>query len=222
MGVFDLIPFLKGDQNREVFKSLGEYVNVVYSMVNELEKVIDALQTKDMKMLHEGQRKLSLLEADTDKLRRKIEAEVYSSGLYPMSRSIIHKFIEKTDEVVDSMEDVSRLTAFLENEEMPPEVLKLLNLQLKTVGDGIDLLRRSIEKVTRVEELQEIVDKIRAKEEESDNIRDQSFKVLYAADYKPKILILLAEMIKALHQILDRAEDAADTIALIVFVHKQP
>jgi predicted phosphate transport protein (TIGR00153 family) len=205
MKIFDKIPFMVESREEKTLMKIKEHLETTCHVVRELDSVFEALEIGDYELLKEKQKSVASLETNADKLRRDIEEDLYSGAFLPISRSRILDFVEKADEIADTAEDASNLLTFLERRESL---------------DSVKLLAESIDSIEDLEKIREIVKKIRAKEHESDETGRKAYKYLYKKERSAKSLQLLSKLIEFINDISNKAEDASDSLSLIVLMHK--
>lgn len=220
MGIFDMIPFLGRDREKQTISLMKEHMAMVYRVVVELNNAFNALKEKNIVLLREKRSSISMLEGKADDIRRNIEENLYSGAFLPGSRSRILDFTEKVDEIADVAEDVAKLTAFLEEEVIAEELLQTLQMLLKETKDCAEFLSKCMDNMNDVEKIRSLVKEVGVKEHEIDAIEGQAFQMLYKGRYDAKDLMLLSKLIEYMGEISNRTEDASDALSLMILVHK--
>jgi len=220
MKLFNLIPALAGEREKETVRLIQEHAGMTYRVVCEFKNAFNALERKDIETLKEKVDLVCSLESKADDLRRKIEENMYSGAFLPGSRRIILNFTEMVDDVADAAEDAAQILIFLEDREIPKDIFDLLELELKDGLDTIDILGRSISDLKNVDEIRFAIGKIREREHESDEIANKTYSTLYRNVKDPITVLLISKLITYIGNISDKAEDAADALSLIILLHR--
>jgi len=220
MKLFNLIPALAGEREKETIRLIKEHVDMTYRVVCEFKNAFSALEKKDFMTLKEKVDRVSSLESRADDLRREIEEKMYSGAFLPGSRRIILNFAERVDDVADAAQDAARILVFLEDREISKDMFDLLELELKDGLDTIDILRRSISDLRNVDELRLAIRRVRRKEHESDEIANKIYSTLYRNIKDPITVLLISKLITYIGNISDKAEDATDALSLIILLHR--
>ncbi|RLI92828.1 MAG: TIGR00153 family protein [Candidatus Altiarchaeales archaeon] len=220
MKLFNLIPALAGEREKETIRLIKEHADMTYRVVCEFKNAFSALEKKDFMTLKEKVDRVSSLESRADDLRREIEEKMYSGAFLPGSRRIILNFAERIDDVADAAQDAARILIFLEDREISKDMFDLLELELKDGLDTIDILRRSISDLRNVDELRLAIRRVRRKEHEADEIANKIYSTLYRNVKDPITVLLVSKLITYIGNISDKAEDATDALSLIILLHR--
>jgi len=86
--------------------------------------------------------------------------------------------------------------------------------------DSVKLLKESVDNIEDLEKVRGIIKKIRINEHESDKTSYQAYNLLYGEERDPRSLQLLSKLIEFISEISNKAEDASDSLSLIVLMHK--
>jgi predicted phosphate transport protein (TIGR00153 family) len=218
--VLSRMPFFGESRERKTFDKILEHVATTYEAVSELDKALEAFQKEDGKILKEKLENVDLLEKKGDRLRRSIEEDLYSGAFLPISRSRILDFAENVDKVSDTAEDASKLLPFLGKDDVPDELVALLRDGVRKAMESVKLLRDGIDSIEDLAKIRDIINRIRAKEHESDEISYKAYAFLYGRKYDARAMHLTAKLIEFISNISDTAEDASDSLSLIVLMHK--
>lgn len=220
MKIFDKIPFMGESREKKTLMEVRKHIETTYKVVEELDSMLDAFEKGDYELVKEKQNNVGSLESEADKLRRGIEEDLYSGAFLPISRSRILDFAENVDEIADTAEDASELLIFLGEDEISKELLALLRNETRTALDSVGLLIECVDNIEDLERVRGIIKKIRVKEHESDNIDHQAYGLLYGEERSPRVLHILSKLVDFIGSISDKAEDASDSLYLIVIMHK--
>lgn len=220
MDLLNRLPFFGRKKERETISLIKEQIGVVYDAVSQLGGVFSAIETGDESSLAEKRRIIDDLEHHADGIRREIEENLYSGAFLPMSRSEILGFAEQVDEIADVAQDVSHLTFFLDDVKIDDDLLKLLKEHTEVTLECVRCLKNAIECIDKSEGVKESINRCREGEHNADKIERSAFQLLYKSGHEAKDLILLSKLIELMGQISNYAEDASDTLSLILLMHR--
>lgn len=221
MSLFDEIRFFGESKEKKTLSKIKEHTEVAYYVVKELYAAVEAFELRDSEGFREKYERIDFLEDRGDRLRREIEEDLYSGAFLPISRSRILDYAENVDKVADTGEDASQILFFLRRDDVPEELFVLLKRDIGKAVDSMRLLMESIDHIENLEVMKSIIKKIRAKEHESDEITMKVFELLYSREYSDaKVLHLLTKLTEFVSDLSDKAEDASDSLSLIVLMHK--
>lgn len=224
MKIFNIISFLGRNIEKETISLLKEHLDKTYATVGELNAVFDAIEKKDSTAFLEKQKNVASLESEADRFRRKIEKNLYSGAFLPVSRGRILNFAERVDAIADAAEDATKVLMFLKGDhtvpKIPKKIFNSLRIQLNYGMDAVGILKKCVEDTVEPDEIVPLIREIRAYEAKSDLVEHEAYLVLYSGKYGAKSLILFSELITAVSEISDRAEDASDTLSSIVLSYK--
>ncbi len=220
MKLFNLIPALAGEREKETIRLIQEHADMTYQVVCEFKDAFNALERKDTETLKEKVDRVCSLESRADDLKRKIEENMYSGAFLPGSRRIILNFAERVDDIADAAQDAARILIFLEKRGIPKDLSNLLELELQDGLETIDILRKSITDLRDVDEIRLAIERIREKEHESDEIANKIYSTLYGNVKDPIAILLISKLTTYIGAISDKAEDAADALSLIILLNR--
>jgi len=208
-------------REKKTLEKIKQHTALAYETVKELYDAVEAFEGCNNDCFREKQKRVDLLEKKADRLRREIEEDLYSGAFLPISRSRILDFAENIDKVSDTAEDASKMLFFLRRDEVSNELLTLLKEGIGKALDSVNLLKESIDQLENLDVMRSIIKRIRAKEHESDEVTYKAYELIYGEDEKsPKVLHLLTKLVEFVSDISDKAEDASDSLSLIVLMHK--
>lgn len=218
--ILEDLSFLGENREKKTLLKIREHVETTYQAVAELDGVFEAFGKDNARDYEEKAQKVDQLEKKGDQLRRAIEEDLYSGAFLPISRSRILDFAENTDRIADIAEDAAKLLQFLRKDEMSPALLELLREDARKAADSIKLLIEAVEDIEDLDKVKGIIKRIRAREHESDEITHRTFELLYREDHSARVLHILTKLIEFVSSLSDAAEDASDSLSLIVLMHK--
>jgi hypothetical protein len=226
-----LLP-IGGKREKEAVGLLKRNAGEVLDVVKKFEDMIIAsFSERDIAKTEALGRKISDLETNADKSRRKFTCALQKGAFLPVFRGDLARLAEKLDDVADAAEEAMRVILLREKlftvlakaekkrksaKIIKEGLVKMAGLATKTVEalkSAVSMMMSNVDaankKANEVEEL----------EHESDIIEQGLINDLYEHE---KLLdsisvMQLKEIIDGIGSISDRAEDASDTISIISY-----
>jgi len=198
-----IIEFIKNhlDLVERTIESLRDYLNMYFSDGEKATVIYERIQT---------------LESDADRVRRKMETDMYSGAFLPNFRGDLLGLIESVDKIANKAEFVADLIE-LQHPVIPDElkdgILRQIDLSLETFR----MLKRSIEYL--FEDLQkagEYVILTEKREHEEDEVERGNIKKLFELDIERCAKLEIKEIIRSIGDIADKAEDSSDRVEIII------
>jgi len=196
-------------------KKEEKIIELIKNHLDLVEKTIESLRDYLEMYFSDGEKatviyeKIQTLESDADRIRRKVETDMYSGAFLPNFRGDLLGLIESVDKIANKAEFVADLIE-LQHPVIPNElkdgVLRQIDLSLETFR----MLKRSIEFL--FEDLQkagEYVILTEKREHEEDEVERGNIKKLFELDIERCAKLELKEIIRSIGDIADRAEDSS-------------
>ncbi|HDG61724.1 MAG: TIGR00153 family protein [Thermotoga sp. 4484_232] len=203
-------------------KKEEKIIELIKNHLDLVEKTIESLRDYLEMYFSDGEKatviyeKIQTLESDADRIRRKVETDMYSGAFLPNFRGDLLGLIESVDKIANKAEFVADLIE-LQHPVIPNElkdgVLRQIDLSLETFR----MLKRSIEFL--FEDLQkagEYVILTEKREHEEDEVERGNIKKLFELDIERCAKLELKEIIRSIGDIADRAEDSSDRVEIII------
>ncbi len=161
--------------------------------------------------------KTHMAESSCDDIRRRIEEALYAKALIPESRGDILNLLEAVDRVPNTADGVLHdiQDQLLEiPEEMKGKFTQLVHVNCDCFADLTKAFRLLF---TEPEQIHQLTDALDKKESSADHLeRDMIRAVFTNPTIAPDQRILLRDLIRQICNISDRAENAADTLHIVV------
>jgi len=229
-----LLP-IGGKKEKEAFSLLKHNAEEVLDVVKKFEDMIIAsFSERDIAKTEALGRKISELETNADKSRRKFTCALQKGAFLPAFRGDLARLAERLDDVADAAEETMRVillreklfTALAKAEKKRKSakiiregLIKMAGLATKTV----EALRSAVGMtMSNVDAANEKADEVEKLEHESDIIEQGLINDLYEHEklFDPISVMQLKEIIDRIGNISDRAEDASDVITIISYSFK--
>lgn len=203
-------------------KKEEKIIELIKNHLDLVEKTIESLRDY-LKMYFSDSEKATVmykkvlnLESDADRVRRKVETDMYSGAFLPNFRGDLLGLIESVDKIANKAEfvaDLIELQRPIIPDELKDGILKQIDLSL----DTFRMVKRSIELL--FEDLQkagEYVILTEKKEHEEDEIERGNIKKLFELDIERCAKLELKEIIRSIGDIADRSEDTSDRVEIVI------
>ena len=220
MSVFDFLPFSGRNREQDTIALLKKQVSQVYASVEELVVLMTAYIAGDDVLCGEKRKSIDVLERECDDVRRLIEETLYSGAFLPLSRSRILDFAEKVDDIADAVQDTAHITKYLTGELRLSDVDSILSDLVGKTKECVKHLHDAVYSFDDEEKVKQLISQVDREEHEVDQIEEKVFNMLYIQDHPFKSLHLYSKLLDFAGGISNRAEDASDTLSLIVLMHK--
>jgi len=213
-----VLNWLRERRNKKIIEMLMHHMLIVQDVIEKLMKGIDLLNKKQFE---KGEKMLEICikkEEEADYIRRRIVAELEKGEIPSDDRGDLMMLLSKLDLVADWGKEAVRILEIIPYVILPEELREGINeiLQkdyecVKALSECIKALlynpREALEKTRKVEEIEEEVDRI--------DLKCRSLMVKNAYRIPLGYLTLLDDLLHALENIADRAEDTADLVQAI-------
>jgi uncharacterized protein len=218
---------LAGLLRKSPFKPIQEHIRVVYSCVELLPPLFEALYAKDQDRVQELANQIAELETEADRIKSRYRHNMPKTLLLPVDRKDLLSLIHEQDALSDSAEKISQILT-IRYMTVPP-----------AIKDGLDeLMRETLEishqALTMIEELDELVhvgfsgkehDKVaemiegvRKSEHNIDKILQTINRRLFSVEKEldPVSVMFWYKIIDEIGCISDHAENVADRLLLFL------
>jgi len=224
-----LLP-IGGKREKEAFSLLRRNAEKVLDVVKKFEEVIIAsFSERDIAKAEALGRKLSEIETDADKGRRKFTAALQEGAFLPAFRGDLAGLAEKLDDVADTAEEAMRAIMFREKlihilaraekkqksaKVIREGLIKMAELATKTV----EALKNAVIAMTsNIDVANQKANEVEELEHESDILEQGLITDLYDNEklFDPISVAQLKEIIYKIGDISDQAEDTSDMIPIV-------
>lgn len=193
-------------------KFLDMFAEIADNVIEGAKAMSELLHNYDYVTMPEAVARIAAIENHGDEMTHRILVKLNQTFITPFDREDIHLLASSLDDVLDFIFSASDhlLTYKITLPSPSAKLLAAIILkQAEELGKAVALL----DKDSRV--LEHCVE-VNRLENEADKISRQAIGRLFDGDYDPVTLIKLKELLEALEQATDKAEDAADVLETIV------
>jgi len=159
-------------------------------------------------------------EEQADAVTREVFLAIRRTFITPFDRGDIRDLTTALDDAIDQMQKTAKSIMLFQAREFTPEMRELGDLAIQAAHltlEATELLRDMGKNANRLNAIAEAVTRI---ESRSDDVYDAGMKALVAAaQERPMIYIMGAEIYDHLEKVIDRFEDVANDISGILLEH---
>jgi uncharacterized protein len=157
-------------------------------------------------------------EQEGDRITRQIIERLHQSRVAPLDRRDIHALAEGIDDVVDEIEEVSEEMAVY-GIEAPVEPAQEL---AGVVRDSARAVRRALDRLRDLPDLQEEAREVRDLEHEGDRIYRDAIASLFEYGIDPMVILRWKDVFQGLEDAIDRSRSLLDMLAGLVAKNSRP
>ncbi|HLT57778.1 MAG: TIGR00153 family protein [Limnochordales bacterium] len=203
-------------EQQRALEASQQHMEQVRQVVHLLKEALDQFAAGNLERVREIHEQVTAAEREADELRRDLLDQLSEGMFLPADREDLVHMVERTDDVADYANAASRLLVLFQ--EAPPEELRedlvrfgqLLVRAVEQLAQALDQLldgqrRETLRLCTAVERC----------EEEGDALKASLYRRLLALDLPAGALLLLHDLIEAMENTADRAEDSADLVRVL-------
>ena len=205
------------NKQRELEAELAAYREEAARCVDEFQRSFrQYCQSSDLDELNKNVVRIHRAESRADDIRREIEVAMYSKALFPESRGDVLGLLETMDRVPNQAESVVRLIvnqfitipAWLHG-----DLFRLVDVSVRCVEA---MLAAAAKVFTDFADATAMLGNIDELESQADGIEANLTRQVFASDIRDLDKMLLRDLIRAIADISDRAENVGDRIRIIV------
>ncbi len=218
-----ILDFFTRRKEEQAFNLIEEFAKVVDGCILNLKEITDSIREKNIPDLEKGYLAIDRLESRADEIRRELSESLVKGVFFAHLREDLLNLIEKIDNMADWSENAVGILA----ETTPQFELLFTMFELKEMSEYIELCVKSssklleairILKTDNAKKVIGILHEIEDLEERGDELKSRLIKYLIRESrrYHPIDIIQMKEFILMIDNVLDSAEDASDTILLMI------
>lgn len=192
-----------------------KHMEQVTRVVGLLKESVGALcegQPEETRRLHE---QLAAAEHEADELRRDLLAKLSQGILLPPDRQDLVQLVTLLDDVADHAHGASRLLALLH--EVPAGFADDLRLFASMLTEAVGVLDQALHALSegQARDALEACTKVETIEENADRLKSEMLGRLFFAEMHAGTLLLMHDLIEAMENTADHAEDTADLVRVL-------
>ena len=209
-----------GERSALVRLSLVPKEQDYFRMFSELAANLDAAAQLLVKFMEGGDRKsiaAAILEHEHvgDNIVHDIVRRLNKSFITPIDREDIYDLVATTDEILDSIEEVTGKVQIYRVDEIMPFALQ----QAQIIAKATPILRECMDNLEKPKGLDERIIAINSLENDGDRIEREALESLFERDTKCTDIIKWKDLYETLERAIDECEHVANVIESIVLKH---
>lgn len=151
------------------------------------------------------------VELECDRLSAAIIEKLNSTFITPMDREDIYLMATEMDDIMDTINDMARVTVLYGVTRSTPAARTLARILMDSVVE-LERLFASLEKRTNV---RDIIDRIKMLEEEGDRASQGAIQTLFAEEKDPIEVIKWVKIYEEMESGIDRCKDVAKIVEAV-------
>jgi predicted phosphate transport protein (TIGR00153 family) len=186
------------------------------NLVKATERLIELMSSTDICEHERINKEIKDIEHIGDEITDKTYVQLNKSFITPFDREDIHELTAHIDDVVDSINGISRRVCLYKPKKLIPiyrELAVMINEGAKEIEAAIHCLKDPVankEKITRA------CERVTAIEHEADDLYFVGVSELFEKEEDPKELLKNNKILEILERCVDEEEDVTDTLKAIL------
>ena len=191
-----------------------------FRLFSELAANLDAAAQLLVKFMNDGDQKsiaAAILEHEHvgDKIVHDIVKRLNKSFITPIDREDIYDLVATTDEILDSIEEVTGKVLIYHVSEITTFALQ----QAQVIAKATPILRECMDNLEKPKGLDERIIAVNSLENDGDSIEREALERLFEGDTKCTDIIKWKDLYETLERAIDECEHVANVIESIVLKH---
>jgi len=208
----NILGWIGMEKERNVLEIVKKHTQKVQETVDKLENAFAAYVKEDFAAKEAISKEVITAERQADLIRRDLLDQLSEGILLPPDREDLIHFVKRMDSIADHANAAARLFEFLDKplpNGIPTklyEFTKTALLAVNRLSDAIDAMTADKKKVLG------ICTEVELLEEQGDEQKKELTGIVLKSNLDAGTMILLHDIIEAIEETCDRAEDSADLV----------
>ncbi|HEY8418630.1 MAG TPA: TIGR00153 family protein [Limnochordales bacterium] len=203
-------------EQQKALEASQQHMEQVREVVHLLKEALEQFVGGNLERVQEIHERVTAAERQADELRRDLLDQMSEGMFLPADREDLVHMVEHTDDVADYANAASRLLVLFQTpppEEMRSDLLRFADILVRAV----EQLSMALEKLLAGQrrETLHLCTAVERCEEEGDALKASLYRRLLALDLPAGQMLLLHDLIEAMENTADRAEDSADLVRVL-------
>jgi predicted phosphate transport protein (TIGR00153 family) len=193
-------------------KFLDLFAEIANNLVDGARTLTDLLENYDYEKLPSAVAHITKIEHRGDEMTHRILIKLNQTFITPFDREDIHLLASSLDDVLDFIFTAAdRLLNFKITQPSPSAKIlaRIILKQTEELATAVTLLGKDSQLLKHTVEVNRL-------ENEADKVSREAIGRLFDGEYDPITLIKLKELLEALEEASDKAEDVADVLETVV------
>ncbi|HHW08799.1 MAG TPA: DUF47 family protein [Firmicutes bacterium] len=208
-------------EQRDIMMDVRKHMEQVVTVVKDLCQAIEKACNGEFERVHALHEQLSAAEHKADLIRRELMVKLSRGLVLPPDRQDLVQLVNRIDDVADYAEGASRILIIVAEKlptTLPAHLQQKLQQFIEPLLMAVDRLMAALEMMAigKEEKALEACTQVETLEEEGDRMKADFLKSLFALEGLPAgFLLLMHDLIDAVENTFDRAEDTADLVRVL-------
>jgi predicted phosphate transport protein (TIGR00153 family) len=191
-----------------------KYFSMMNQLVGQVRKGADLFVRLFDEIGRNGEysEEIKKVEVECDRISASIVEKLNSTFITPFDREDIYMIATETDDIMDMINDMARLTVLYGVTKATPSAKTLA----RTLMDSVVELERLFSVLESRDGVRDIIDRIKALEEEGDRASQGAIQQLFAEEKDPIEVIKWVKIYEEMEAGIDRCKDVAKVVESIV------
>ena len=205
-----------GKKEEKIIDGFYEHLNTISEGLKYLNEFFDSLTSNNPEIIDDKYTNVISNERKADKIRRKIETDMYQGAFLPNFRGDLLGLIESLDKVMNKAETVADIL-YMQRPNVPPEIFQGMRKQMELSINAYNALSKAIQMLfTSLENVTAYVAEVEKMEHDEDTVEKDLIRKVFMLDLPLASKLELKEVIINIGDIADRAEDSSDRVEIII------
>lgn len=188
------------------------FTEIANNVIEGARALVELLENYDYNRMPAGVAQITEIEHRGDEMTHRILIKLNQTFITPFDREDIHLLASSLDDVLDFIfAAADRLLNYKILQPSPSAVVlaRIILRQAEELGKAVSMLGKDSHILEHCVEVNRL-------ENEADKVSREAIGRLFAGDYDPITLIKLKELLEALEEASDKAEDVADVLETVI------
>ena len=186
------------------------------NLVKAAEKLKELMSTQDTNEHDRLHKEIKEIEHAGDEITDKTYIQLNKSFITPFDREDIHELTANIDDVVDSINGISRRMCLYKPKKLVPVYVEMSNLILEAAIEIQAAIHCLKDPVAHKEKLSAACDRVKVIEHKADELYFEGVQQLFEKEEDPKELLKNNKILEILERCVDEEEDVTDTLKAIL------
>ncbi len=208
----NILSWIGMEREKNVLEIAKRHTEKIKETVDKLENAFAAYVKEDFAAKDAAIKEVITAERQADLIRRDLLDKLSEGILLPPDREDLIHFVKRLDSIADHANAAARLFEFLDKT-LPNGIPTRLYEFVKTSLFAVNKLGEAIETMTKdKKKVLAICTEVELLEEQGDEQKKELTGIMLKSNLDAGTLILLHDLIEAIEETCDRAEDSADLV----------
>ena len=210
----NILSWIGMEREKDVLEITRKHTEKIVETVDKLENAFAAYVKGDFAAKDAATKEVITAERQADLIRRELLDQLSEGILLPPDREDLIHFVKRMDSIADHANAAARLFGFLDKT-LPNGIPVKLYEFVRTALHAVNRLSEAIEMMTKdKKKVLAVCTEVELLEEQGDEQKKELTGIILKTHLDAGTLILLHDIIEAIEETCDRAEDSADLVRI--------